>query len=253
MAPSAQNFIQQHRVAYGPRQRPGMIQRRAQRHDSVYRHGAERRFESHHAAQRRGNPDRASRIRPHRRRAQTRGHRNRAPAARPSRDSLQVAWIVRRAEMDVVARHSVSEFVQVRFPQHDGARRAQPCHNLRIAVRHELRQDLRPGGRPHTFRPDVVLQRDGNAMERSPPASARDFPLRPLRLRQRRLPHHRQVGIQPRIQPFDPLEIRAHQVDRRELPRAHEFGQLRDGQEWQFLRGTCRGRPTRGRRQRAHQ
>ena len=67
--------------------------------------------------------------------------------------------------MRVVGGAAPGEFVQVRLADDHGAGPLETRRHRGVFLGNEIRQDLGPRGRPDAARIDVVLDRDGNAVQ----------------------------------------------------------------------------------------
>ena len=100
-------------VGHGARDRAGVVERRAQRHDAIERHFAERRLEADDAAGRGRNSNRAAGVGADRRDAHSRGDGGRRSTARAARRARDVVRIVHRAVRRFFARGAERELVEV--------------------------------------------------------------------------------------------------------------------------------------------
>src|SRR2546425_12475030 len=87
-------------------------------------------------------------------------------AAGPAGDALSVPRIARGAVMRVVGGDAVSEFMQVGLAQQDSDSLPQQGNHGGVLLGHEVSQDLRARGGENPARPDIVLECDGDVVER---------------------------------------------------------------------------------------
>ena len=128
-----------------------------------------------------------------------------------------VPRVARRRPRQIEARAADREFMRRQLAEHDGAGAAQPCHADRVLGGDIVDQDLRMAGRRQAGDIDDVLDADRHAVQRAAPPSRRDLGFGGLGGRHRRLGIEPDEGMQPRVEPADPVEQRRHQLDRRQL------------------------------------
>ena len=105
-------------------------------------------LQSDDAAQRRWQAHRPGGICPERCRRQTGRDSYRRTAAGTARHVREVPRIAHRPELDVGARASVGELVQVGLAEDDGASLAQALDNRRVTLRYAVSEDSRASGSP---------------------------------------------------------------------------------------------------------
>ena len=133
------------RVGHRSCNRPDVIERGAERDDTLRRNFAERGFEPHNAACRGGNSDRAAGVRPDRREPHSHRDRRRRAAARSAGRAGEVARVVHRAECRFLARGAQRELMEVCLSDQNGTRLAEPFHHHGISLRDMTRPNLGRG------------------------------------------------------------------------------------------------------------
>jgi len=117
-------------------------------------------------------------------------------------------------------REVIGKLIEVELADEDCPGAPEPNNRCGILARY-TRGPLRTGRRcAHARGVEQIFHRDRNSLQRS-------GPVRSARVGQCLLSHHRDEGIQPRVQPFNLRERRAREFKRRNPPRAHPPDRLR--------------------------
>ena len=138
---------------------------------------------------------------------------------------------VARLAVRKLDRAAQRELREVQLAQEDAAGGGEAGHDGRVVVGHVVGQDARARRGAHAARVELVLHRERDAVQRPERDAARDVVLRVSRGRQRRLAADRDVGAQAAVQPVDPLQVRARELDRGELLVADQRGLAGRAQE----------------------
>ena len=143
-----------------------MVERRRERHGAKNADAPEGRLQADSPAKGGRHADRSAGVGADGSCAQARGNRRGGACARSAGNPIERPGIMHRAVVRVGAGDSVSEFVQVRFAEQDGAGAGKLSRDGGISGRNEIAQDFRSGGGADAARPDVVLERDRDSEER---------------------------------------------------------------------------------------
>ncbi len=211
-----------------------MIEADPQCHNPCCADEAERRLQSDNPAKRGGNADRASRIRAHRSEAHSRANGRRRSPARSAGNPIARPRVARAAVMGILAGDAVREFVHVRLAEQNRAGSREFFGDVAIRLRHEIRQNLRSGGGANPARPEIVLERNRNSVERAARAAAMNFALRRFGLAPCAFGEDRQESVERGIPALDPCERRLHQIERRDFPSPQQPRRLLDGKKRQL-------------------
>ena len=136
---------------------------------------------------------------------------------------LRVPGIARLAER-VPDGAAERELGHVQLAEQDAARGREPRHHGGVLAGYVVGQQARPRRGPHAARGELILHREGHAVEGPERAAGHHGVLGLARGSQRRLARHRDVGTQPAVEAIDPLEVGAHHLHGRELLDADERG-----------------------------
>ena len=153
-------------VLDGARERPDLVERRAEGEQAVARDAAVGRLEADDAAQRGRLADRAAGVGAERDRRQAGRHRDRRAAARAAGDAVERPRVAGDAERRVLGRRAHRELVAVGLAEDDRAGRLEALDGRRRVGRHEALEDPRGGRRRHVARAEVVLHRHRHAEQR---------------------------------------------------------------------------------------
>src|SRR3989442_14696537 len=82
-------------------------------------------------------------------------------------NASEVPGIADRAEVRIVGGDAVSELMHVGFAKQDSACAFELCDHHGVFFGNEFAQDFRTSRRSNACRIDIVLQRNGNAVERA--------------------------------------------------------------------------------------
>ena len=122
--------------------------------------------------------------------------------------------------------HTQGNLVHIELTQQHGPGSLQLFNRRRILLGDILRKEFRAGRGTHTLRVIQVFQRQRHAVQRAKRAAfqrlaALRFGLRLAGALQSRLRRQRDEAVQAPIQPFDALQVRLGQFERRYAPLAH--------------------------------
>ena len=194
-------------------------------------HEAGRGAEADHAAERRGQAQRAAEIGALGQRAEAGGERDGAAARRAARRERRVPRVARDAEDLVEGVGARAKLRRVGLAHHDRPRRLQPRDDQRVFLGHVMLVDLAaPRGADALGRREV-LDRHRHAVQRTEARAAPGRRRRLLRGLQRRLGGHRAVGVQARVHALEAGEHRLHEVERRDRAARDQRDELRGRHE----------------------
>ena len=233
-------FEQDARIGDAARDRTGMVETFRKRHHACHAHKSERRLQPDDPAKRRGNADRSARIGAHGCEAHSRGDGRRRSSARAPGNSLARPGIARAAEVRVLAGDAVGELVHVGLAEKNRSGPRQPSGHVAVSVGNEIRENLRAGRGANAARPEIVLQRNGNAVQRAARAAPPNFPLGGLRLAPRTSGEHREKRIEAGIAALDARERRFDQIERRNFLPPQQARRLLDRKKRQLGFGASR-------------
>ena len=162
-------------VSHRARDRPDVIERRAQGHDAVDGHLAEPGLQPHQAARGRRNPDRAARVGADGAQRHAGHHGGGRSAARAPGGPRRVERVADGAKCRVFARRAQRELVQVGLADQHGAGRLQPRGDDGVGGGGRERTHVRGGRGGHARLVDQVLERDWDAVQRPAIVSAGQF------------------------------------------------------------------------------
>ena len=145
---------------------------------------------------------------------------------------VQRPGIVHRSEVGDRGRSTQREFMEIQLAEDNRAGSFQTHDNFCIFGRNAVFEDAARGGRPDAGRIDVVLQRDGNAVQRPAPLAALLFGFHFARRRERLLSRDRDERVDHGVELIDSLEARLSEIDRRCTSPSKKIGSLLDGQTW---------------------
>ena len=128
--------------------------------------------------------------------------------------------------------------MEIQFAEKNRAGFFQTDDNFRIFGRNPVFEDAARCGRPDAGRIDVVLQGDGNAVERPAPLAALLFGFHFACRRERLLSRDRDERVDRGVEPIDSLEARLSEIDRRCTSPSKKIGSLFDGQSGEIRRLT---------------
>jgi hypothetical protein len=126
------------------------------------------------------------------------------------------------------ARDPVGELGQSRLGDDDGACIAKVLRQRRFVRRHEAGERERAAGRRHVGRVNVVLQCDGDAVQRTADSPGRAIAIESIGLVERVRVHH-DCGVQPILVGGEPDEILMTSARDVRPARRHRGAHLRDG------------------------
>jgi len=154
--------------------------------------------------------------------------------AAPPEEPPQVVRIQRGAEHLVERLAARGEFRSVGLAEGDRARGLEALHQQVVLAGNVVRVDRRAERRADSLRDDGFLVGDRQTRERARIVGARARALRVqlFRLLQRRLREEGDDGVHLGVHALDLRDVRAHHLDCRNFPRAHEarefLGRLKD-------------------------
>ena len=119
---------------------------------------------------------------------------------------------------------AVRELVQPELAEEHRARLAKLAYDRRVRLWDPVREDARAGCRADPFRREEVLDRDGNAVQRTSVPARRDLICGFARLRARDLRGHGHERVKARVDLFDARETRLGQLRRRDASIAYAGG-----------------------------
>ena len=120
--------------------------------------------------------------------------------------------------------------MHVELAQQHHALLSQAAHAGGILRRNVVRQDLRSGGGANALGLVQVLDREGDAVQRTPPLALPEAPLGLCGLGHRLLREQGDESVQLRIQRFDALQAGAGELRGRQFARLEAAGGLGDGE-----------------------
>ena len=207
------HLLQQRDVGDGATDRPqasfGAVAEAAVARDAA--RGGE---EADDAAEGRRDPRRAAAVGTDRQRHHPGGDRGGGASARGSRDAGGVPRVDRLARETRLRPRPRREFRHVGLPDDDRPGAPQPLRDGPVVRRHESLEQQRPAGGRDVFRPRLVLERDGNPVQRAERVAALHGRFRRLRVVERTFTGHRDERMQRRIQGIDTCQARGDHVHR---------------------------------------
>jgi hypothetical protein len=135
-----------------------------------------------------------------------------------------------RAGVGVIGGGAPGEFVGVRLPEQDRARLAEHGGHGRIAFRDTAAENGRAGGRFDACGVVQVLESDGDAVERAAVDAGPELFLCVRSVGKGPLGRHQDEGVQPGIEPRNPVEAGAGELGGGEFAALDGAGGLGDGQ-----------------------
>ena len=157
------------RVAGVAPERADLVERARERHDPVATDPAVGRLHPDHAAQRRGLADGAAGIGADRQRRVVGRHGRRRASAAAAGDAIERPRVDGRAVGGMLGRRAHRELVHVGLAEDHRARRPQPLGDVRVVRRHVPLEDPRARGALAAGHRDEVLERHGDAQQRTEP------------------------------------------------------------------------------------
>ena len=211
-------------------QRTNRIKGPTDRNNASIADAAHRRSQTADPIQRRRDTHRPARIRADGDQGHIRRNgRTRAPAGTAG-NARRIPGVMTRAIMRIARRSADGPLVHIQLAQNNGARLAQARDDLGIGGRNMIPQERRPPGQPNPSDFAVVLQRNGNAVERPEGISRRHRLFRSFGRIQRRVRRDGEIGIQSRVERFDTVEVGLNELYRRELAGPNQTDNIRDAQ-----------------------
>ena len=201
-------------VGDAARHRSDLLQRRGKRRRAVAGNRAVSRLEAHGAAEARRLADGAARVRPERERRQACGDGGGAPAGRSAGNAVRVPRIRRFRESGIFRRRAHRELVHVESAENRRSRFFQILDDGRVVGRNEIFENLRRAGQGLAVHCDIVLDGDGNAVERTARRSRGAARVGGVRLRERVVFVDGEKRAQFPVDLADAVELRLHQFPR---------------------------------------
>ena len=124
--------------------------------------------------------------------------------------------------------------MRVELAEQDRARVAQALRDRTVPAGNVVPVDLRAAGRADSLCLEQVLQRDGDAVQRTADPAGREVLGRAPRVGARALRGHGDVRVDARVQPLDAPQVRLAELERRELARAERHRSACDRQSTQI-------------------
>ena len=203
----------QRRIGDAACHRPGGIHRPHQRQDPVTAHPAPRRPYADDAVIGGRVADRSAGVLAECRRAERRRRSDATTGAGGAGVVLDVPRIPRLAERPI-ARSEHAPLGHVELSEHYRARVAKPRHRGGVLVWHEVGECSRAVRRAHALGEELILHRDGDAVQRTEPIAAHHRGLGVLCLPQGRVTRNGDVRVQRFVPAVDPVEVGLHEIDR---------------------------------------
>jgi hypothetical protein len=125
--------------------------------------------------------------------------------------------------------------MKVQFTQKNRPGAFQTHDHFCILGRDAVFEYATRGGRPDTGRIDIVLQRDGNAVQRPAPLAALLFGFHLARRRERLLTRDRDERVDRGVEPIDSLEACLGEIDGRYTSASKKIRRLLQGQTGEIL------------------
>ncbi|GMR23665.1 MAG: hypothetical protein BMS9Abin37_2115 [Acidobacteriota bacterium] len=221
---ACQRFQQQRRVVHRVSQRPDLVQRRGERHESVARYAAVGGFESGDAAQARGLADRSAGVGSEGRRDESSGDGGCGAAARSAGNTIEIPRVFRRMKRRVFGRGSHGELVHVGFAQDDCAGVVEALDDRRVIDGYVVLENARATGASAPGDRDDVFERDRKAVERA--ALGRGQFVELAGALERGLRHPVEKRFDLRVECFDAIDERAGRFLGGEIPALGPGGNL---------------------------
>ena len=145
-------------------------------------------------------------------------------ARRRARPESLVPRVDRDVEVGVIGGHR--SFGQVQLAEEHRSRPAEPRHDGRVVVGHEVRQDRGGAHRPDAARVAQVLDRDRHAVQRPAVVPGADLAVRSGGGRARLVGHHRRVAPEAPVDGRNAVEQGLGELRRRDLAALDPAGRL---------------------------
>jgi hypothetical protein len=207
------------RVPHRARHRPHVIERPVHGEHPTPAHEAVGRLVAHDAAHRGRPANGPARIGAERAGAEARGHRHPGARGGARGNARHVPRVTAGGEAPLARGTAEGPLVHRELAEHHRARRVKPLGDERVAHGHVIGEHFGAACHAYAGHRDEVLERQGHALERAAPAPARLFRVGGAGARQRRVPHHRDVGLEHAVVPGDALEVGLGRFDRGDPPR----------------------------------
>ena len=190
-----------------------------------------------HATKGRGDSQRAAEVAALGQRTHAGSERDRAAARRAAARECRVPGISGGAEHRVEGVGAGAVLRRVGLADHDRSRGLQPLDDQTVLVRDVMLEDLRAPRRADPARGREVLDRNGNAVQRPELRASRERAGGRARRGQRLIRGDRAVRVERRVDSRDPIEDRAGQLERRDLPPPDEGDESRGRRETEVVVG----------------
>ena len=200
--------------------------RRRGRDDRHVGDAAPRDLQRQDAARGGGDADRSTEVGADSERAHAGGQRHRFPTARAAGRRVGVPRVDRRAREAAVGVPAQRDVGHVRATDDDRARLAESLHRRTVLGRDRVLECLQSERRRAARDVDVLLDRDGHAVERATRLPRRDRAVGCIGLRTRRLREHFDDRVHAAVHRVDAVEMGVDDFSARRLARADEARQL---------------------------
>ena len=148
---------------------------------------------------------------------------------------VQAPGVVHRAVVGVVGGGAGREFLQVFLAQDDCAGVSAPSHDLSVLVGHVIAQYSGAQSGPDAARRDVVLDADGDAVQRAAVFSAREFFFGLFGLLHRLFAQDGYERVESGLSPVRLIQRGFREFHRGHLSRLDQRRDFGDGQFEQFV------------------
>lgn len=151
----------------------------------------------------------------------------------PARGALGIPRVQRSPGDEIVGLCPVGEFGEIRLPQHDAARRAQPRHRRGVRVRDPVGEQTRTAGSAHPGDIEGVLDRDRHTVERTEARTGGDGRVRAGGLFEGLVGRDGHEGIDAAVDLRDPIQVGLYEFGRGARAPRHQLGHGRGVQRRQ--------------------
>ena len=223
---AGQHLEREPQVGHRPRERSRLVSDALVAGQDELVEGSERaepaggRLERVDAAAVRRQPDAAPGIGADAERREAGGDGRRLAAARAARGPVVVPGVVAAAVERVVGLVEPDQLRDVGLAEHDRAGLAQPTHEGRVGGRRGTGETRDAARRRQAGDVERLLQRDRNAVQRPGVLAPSERPVGVLGLGCRLLEAVDDDGVERRVQPFGPREVRGDHLGARERARS---------------------------------
>src|SRR5690606_36120404 len=198
-APLRHHFVEQRAVGDAERQRTGVVAGPRQRQRAVERNRSVRRLVAGDRAEGGGNAHRAAGVAADRRETDAGGHRNAGSAGGAARLTRRIEGIADVSGPFVLAGAAEGDLVHVRLREHERTGGAQPCDQRRLVAAQRRQRRARSGAPRHATHRVEVLDRNGDAVQRTAQPPAARLLVEAARFLERRRPVDPRDRVQVRM------------------------------------------------------